>query len=439
VSSAAAVPFPRVPVVSDPFELAGIRRDPVVFACSIFARHGDRVRYEYEGWKTLVSRHPADLEHVARERKDNYVKAGTPDLLTLVPLLGDGLMTADRENWSHQRETVRPAFARQVLNDTVPAMYRRVEAWLDRLAPLAGTGRAFDLSEELRLLSLEVVADCLLGVDLGDRAGQFAQLFAEMSGALSEYRPGGDAALGRFTRARATLDGLTLQLLASRRDGAGGLLALFDAEHANDRLSMRRMRDQTLTMLIGGGETTSMAVGWTIHLLERHPEILQRVRDEAATLPPAPVAADLDALDITRRAVEEAMRLFPPVWMLSRIAREDDVLGEEPVAAGDLVVISLFDMHRHPAYWSDPERFDPDRFLPQAVAARPPFAYRPFSVGPRTCIGMGFAHLESLLVVAAACRRFRFRSVPGHPVEPEGTVVTLRPRHGLLVTVESLP
>jgi cytochrome P450 len=424
-------------VLSDPLELEGIRADPVAFARSAFARHGDRVRYEYEGWRTLVSRHPADLEHVARVRKDNYVKLGTPDLLTLVPLLGDGLMTADRENWSRQRETARPAFARPVLADTVPAMQQRVEKWLGRIAAVAAAGQPFDIAEELRLLSLEVVADCLLGVDLGDRAGRFAAVFAEMSGALSGYRPGDHAALARFARARAVLDGLTYQLLESRRDGAGGLLALFAAEHEAGRMSMRQVRDQTLTMLIGGGETTSMAVAWTLYLLDRHPEVLDAARMEAeARLSGAPTAGVLDGLDVIRRAVEESMRLFPPVWMLSRIAREDDALGDFPIAAGDLVVISLFDLHRHPALWSDPDRFDPGRFLPHAAAGSVPFAYRPFSVGPRTCIGMGFAHLESLLVVGAICRRFRVRCVPGHPVEPEGTVVTLRPRNGLLVTAE---
>jgi cytochrome P450 len=434
VSTSAAA----VPVISDPEELAGIRADPVAFAQSAFARHGDRVRYEYEGWKTVVSRHPADLEHIARERKENYVKLGTPDLLTLVPLLGDGLMTADGEVWSHQRETVRPAFARQVLNDTVPAMHRRVKRWLERMAAMADTGQSFDLAEELRLLSLDVVADCLLGADLGDRTAEFAQQFAEMSSALSGYRPGDQAALARFARARATLDAFTFQLLASRPETSEGLLSLLDGERAADRLTLRRMRDQTLTMLIGGGETTSMAVAWTLFLLDSHPEILDAVRAEAATLPDSITAEHLDALDVTWRAIEEAMRLYPPVWMLSRIACEDDALGDVSVAAGDLVVISLFDMHRHPSFWPDSERYDPGRFTTLSAAARPPFAYRPFSVGPRTCIGMGFSRLESLLVVAETVRRFRLCRVPGHPVEPEGTIVTLRPRYGLQFTVESL-
>lgn len=269
-----------------------------------------------------------------------------------------------------------------------------------------------------------MVAECLLGVELHD-AAQFAHLFAEMSGALSGYRPGDQLALMKFSRAKAHLDALTFRLLEAPH-APDGLLALFDAERAAGRMSMRQMRDQLLTMLIGGGETTSMAISWTLYLLDRHPEIREAVHAEAMR------TNGLDALDITRRAVEEAMRLYPPVWMLSRIAREDDTIGGHAVAAGDLVVISLFDLHRHPALWSDPDRFDPDRFLqPHA-----PAAYRPFSAGPRTCIGMGFAQLESLLAVALISRRFRIRLVPDHPVEPEGTVVTLRPRHGLLATAE---
>src|SRR5207302_8982614 len=134
------------------------------------------------------------------------------------------------------------------------------------------------------------------------------------------YRPGDQAALARFSRARATLDAFTFQLLDGRGETSEGLLSLLGGEYAADRLTLRQMRDQTLTMLIGGGETTSMAVAWTLFLLDRHPEILEAVRAEAATLPESITAEDLDRLDLTWRAIEEAMRLFPPVWMLSRIA-----------------------------------------------------------------------------------------------------------------------
>jgi cytochrome P450 len=434
--TASAPELRAVPFIADPGELEGIRLDPIAFARSLFARAGDVVRYEYGGWKTLVTRHPADLEHVARERKDNYVKLGTPDLLTLIPLLGNGLMTADRESWTQQRETLRSAFSRQTSADAVPVMRARLQSWIARIAALAADRQPFDLAEELRRLSLEIVADALLGAEMSDLVDRFAAEFAAMSGALSGYRPGDHAALQRYSRARAMIDGLTWQLLQRRRPG--GLLSALVAERDAGRMSMRDVRDQILTMLFGGGETTSQAIGWTLHLLDRHPEVLASVQAEAAALPDVVAAAELDALDVTRRAVEESMRLFPPVWMMSRIALGDDELRGVPVAAGDLVVISLMDMHRHPAFWPDAERFDPDRFLPEAVAARAAIVYRPFSAGPRTCIGMGFARLEILLVISEICRRFRVRGVPGHPVEPEGTVVTLRPRYGLQVTAEPL-
>jgi cytochrome P450 len=436
--SAAAPHAPPGAALLDGVELEGIRQDPVRFAASVFARHGDRVRYAYGGWRTVLSRHPADLEHVARTRPENYVKAGTPDLMTLVPLLGDGLMTVDGQDWAHQRALLRPAFTRPALGDTVPRMDARVTRWLDRMAALAGTGQVVDVAEDLRLLSYEIVADALLGGELGERVEPFARHFAEMSGALSEYRPGDRETMGRYLRAQAAVDGYALEILTSpaRPDG---LLARFRADREAGRMTLRQVRDQMLTMLVGGAETTSQAIAWTLYLLDEHPEALGPVAREAAALGPpgAATAADVDRLEATWRVMQEAMRLYPPVWLMSRIARADDELGGVPVAAGELVVLSLYDAHRHPGFWPDPGRFDPGRFLPEAAASRSPLAYRPFSAGPRTCIGMGFARLEGPLVLARACQRLRLRRVPGHPVEPEGTVVTLRPRHGLHVTVQA--
>jgi cytochrome P450 len=207
------------------------------------------------------------------------------------------------------------------------------------------------------------------------------------------------------------LDGFLSLLVKGRRasgeesdDLLGALLAAgFDA---------REIRDQVLTMLMAGHETTAKALGWTIYLLDRHPE-----------------AADAPLLQL----IKESMRLYPPVWLLSRTARVDDEVAGYRIPAGTLVCVSPYLLHRHPGYWAEPERFDPSRF-----AVDPPdFAYLPFSDGPRRCIGERLALFEAELVLKTLRARVRIELDPAHPVEPEA-LVTLRPKHGLLATVTPL-
>ncbi|HEV7784537.1 MAG TPA: cytochrome P450, partial [Thermoanaerobaculia bacterium] len=372
---------------------------------------------------------------------DNYSKLGTPDLMLLRPMLGDGLMTADGEPWKHQRRLLMPAFSRHYLEHYMDAMAAETEALLARWA--ARSGATVDLVPELGGLALRIVARCLFATDLGDDVPAFTAAFAEMSDCLAHFDPADRSAIPRFQRAMATLDGVVWRLIAAGRARGGGadllalLLAVRDAE-TGVPLDDRRLRDQIVTFLVGGGETTGQAIGWTLYLLDRHPEALAEVATEAATVLGAAPAdlATVGRLEYTWMAIQEAMRLYPPVWLMSRIARADDVVAGWRVAAGNLVVMSPYMVHRHPAFWDEPELFRPDRFRPGAIAERTHHAFLAFSDGPRLCIGRAFATLETRLAVASILLRFRPRLSPGHRVEPEGTAVTLRPRHGLAMVLE---
>jgi cytochrome P450 len=187
-----------------------------------------------------------------------------------------------------------------------------------------------------------------------------------------------------------------------------------------------------MTFLLAGHETTAVALTWTWYLLARHPEVAERLREEVAGAigTRTPTIEDVPRLGYARRVVEEAMRLYPPVWGFMRQAIEPDEVGGYRVPKRAVVTISPYVTHRHPAFWEEPERFDPERFALEQVRARLRFAYLPFSGGPRLCIGNEFALLEAQLVVAMTIQRYRLRLVSGTPVEPESRL-TLRPRGGL--------
>ena len=180
-----------------------------------------------------------------------------------------------------------------------------------------------------------------------------------------------------------------------------------------------------------------MALTWTLYLLSRHPGVERELHQEADHVLGDGEATfdDVESLSYTRMVVEEAMRLFPPVFSIQRMPLEDDEVGGHPIPAGSFVTISPYVTHRNPRLWPDPLRFDPERFAPDRMKDRPAFAYIPFGGGPRVCIGAGFAMLEACLVLATIARAYRLRMVPGHPVEAQGWI-TLRPRHGLRMTLE---
>jgi cytochrome P450 len=194
----------------------------------------------------------------------------------------------------------------------------------------------------------------------------------------------------------------------------------------------RQLRDEVMTMLLAGHETTSLALSWTYYLLSQHPEIERAIADEVDCVVGAgrPGFAHLDRLIGARRAIEESLRLYPPAWGFSRRALGDDELGGYRVRKGSLVFLIPFVVHRRPKLWPDPDRFDPDRFTPDREAARPRFAYLPFGGGPRGCIGANFAMVEAQLIVAGIARRYRIEVVADQTIRAE-PLITLRPSPGI--------
>ena len=317
-------------------------------------------------------------------------------------------------------------------------------------------GRPFDVASEMMRLTYTIAGRTLFSADVSDPA-EMEEVEEAMAVLLAHtYRrlerlaepPEWLPTIGRhrFRKARAAVDRVVYRILAQRRSGEEGkgepadlvarLLRERD-EETGQGMTDEQVRNEALTLLLAGHETTANALTWTFYLLARHPEVQERLRDEAGQVfgDRAPEASDLQSLVYAERVLRESMRLYPPIWAMERRAVRDGELGGYPIPGGSTVVVSPWVTHRHPGFWEEPERFDPGRFTEERSAGRPSLAYLPFGAGPRFCVGGHFARTEALVILAMAARRWRLRLVPGHAVTPKAGI-TLRARHGVWVTAE---
>ncbi|HYX43288.1 MAG TPA: cytochrome P450, partial [Pyrinomonadaceae bacterium] len=246
-------------------------------------------------------------------------------------------------------------------------------------------------------------------------------------------------------RARARLDAVIYRIIEERRtqgtdrgDLLSMLIAAQDTEGDGGRMSDEQLRDELMTLFLAGHETTANALTWTWYLLAQHPEIEQRLHAELDQVLQGRerfTVADYPRLRYTEMVVAEAMRLYPPAWVVGRIALKDFQAGEYVVPAGALVLISQYVVQRDPRFFPDPERFDPERWTTKAREARPTYSYFPFGAGARRCIGEAFAWMEAVLLVASIARTWRLRLAPDQSVEPQPRI-TLRPKHGIRMIAE---
>jgi len=254
--------------------------------------------------------------------------------------------------------------------------------------------------------------------------------------------------LRRAKAARGRLDAIIYDMIAERRASGrdhGDLLSMLltaqdeeNGEIVGGGMTDRQVRDEAMTILLAGHETTANALTWTWYLISQSPEIEAKLHDEIDRVLQGrlPTVADLSSLSFAEKVVTEAMRLYPPAWIVGRRAIAEYPIGEYVAPPRTIMIMSPWILHRDPRYFADPDRFHPDRWTPELEAALPQFAYFPFGGGPRRCIGESFAWMELVLVVATLAQRWTLRLVPGHPVEPQ-PVVTLRTKHGMKMTIET--
>lgn len=419
-------------------------RDPLGFLTRCSHEYGDVVGLRFPGPPAYLISHPDGIEQVLVKNNRNFIK----DRYTRAELriLGNGLLINEGDFWRRQRRLAQPAFHRR----RVEAYGETMVSYADRMLDGWRHGEVHDVHREMMRLTLEIVAKTLIDADVANEAEGVGESLGVIMDRSSDQGNGvfwrmipesvPTPANLRYRRARARLDGIIHAVVDERRRSGtdtGDLLSML--LHAEDedgnRMSDRQLRDEVMTIVLAGHETTAIALSWTWYLLGNHPEAEAKLAAELeeALGGRAPTVRDLPRLPYADAVIRESMRLYPPAWAVGREAIEDCVVGGYHVAAGTQMFISQYVTHRDPRNFDAPEAFDPDRWLDGRTENLPAYAYFPFGGGPRLCIGREFARMEAVLLLAAVARRFRLDPVPGRTPVPQPSI-TLRPKGGVLTT-----
>lgn len=412
--------------------------------------YGDAVRLRfflhYYGY---VFFHPDHLKHILQDNNRNYTKMPSPTFQVMQPLVGYGLLTSDGDFWKRQRRLAQPAFHRRQIAGFGQTMVAATQQMLDRWHAAAQQGQSLDVSAEMTRLTLEIAGKTLFSMDLTGQANTVGAAFTEVNHIITglttqpfspfTVRMPFWPSTRRMNAGIRQLDNVVNQIIASRRaanEDKGDLLSMLMLardEDTGEGMNDKQLRDEVMTLLLAGHETTAVALSWALYLLAQHPEAARRLEAEVdhVLAGARPVTIDdLPQLPYTRMVIDETLRLYPPAYAIARWAQQEDEVGGYRVAAQSAVTLFPYVTHRHPALWPDPHRFDPQRFTPEQAADRPRFAYLPFGGGPRQCIGNIFALTEAQLILASLAQRYRWQLATDQTVEIE-PLITLRPKNGL--------
>ena len=432
--------------------LPGLRRD-VLGELEKASLKGDLVRLALPALPPVfLMTHPDGVRQMLQTRSDNYGR--TPFHDRLKPVLGEGLLTADGEAWARQRKLLQPHFSAASVRRFVPTIagvvHNRCSSW----AASGPAGATVDMGEEMSTLTLEIILRCMFGRAATDDIG-WAIRIAQSEVADRFWRPIDwpswlpTPANRRFQAALDAMDAAVDRILDERTGGEGhdDLLRSLETAYAPDACPVgqrragkeetRLLRDEAMTTLLAGHETSAVGLAWALHVLARHQDVASEVRAEArATFGDAgPSAEEAGTLVQTRAVVNEAMRLYPPAPWFGRRARADDELLGQPIPAGALVLFSPWLLHRDERWWPDPLAFDPGRFQGERNKTRRPWSFLPFGGGPRSCIGLNLAMTEMTVALAMIVRNFDLVPTNDPTPRPEA-LITLRPAGPLRVTLE---
>jgi cytochrome P450 len=426
--------------------LLAFRRDPIGFLMSITRDYGDIVHFKIGLQNVFLFNHADYIKDVLVTNNRNFIKSRGLERTKV--LLGEGLLTSEGDFHHRQRRLIQPAFHRQRIAAYAVVMTdygaRIRERWQD--------GATVDIAQEMKRLTLAIAGKTLFNADVESEANEIGEA---LTIAMDEWRtrvlpfselfdklplPGNR----RLRRAQDRLDATVYRIINEHRAGGvdqGDLLSMLlraqDEEGGGGQMTDTQLRDEALTILLAGHETTANALTWVWYLLSEHPDVERTLHDEidGVLAGRLPTLNDVPCLQYTEMVFAEAMRLYPPAWILGRRAIGDYEVANYLLPAGSVIFMSPYVMHRDQRYFPDPVTFDPKRWASESRGLQPRFSYFPFGGGPRQCIGEAFAWMEGVLIIATLAQNWRMLLVPGHPVELQ-PLVTLRPKYGMRMTLE---
>ena len=425
------------------------QQDPLRTLTTWAGQYGDIFYYRAFNVPVYFLNRPDYLEAVLVTQSQNFIKGRGLQANRL--LFGNGLLTSEGEFWQRQRRLAQPAFHRERIEvygrTMVECALRMIGEWT--------AGTTIEISREMSRLTLEIVARALFSADLRARSGEVGRALAQVMAFNARGRmlmplarnlptPGNF----RYHLAVKRLDRIIYDIIRKRREkpsGGDDLLSFFMAARDENGAAMpdRQLRDELMTLILAGHETTALALSWTLYLLAGNPQVEEKLVAELngvlARRPPE--AGDLTLMPYLAAVVKESLRLYPPAFAIARIAVNDCEIGSYRIPAGASVVMSQWVMHRDARFFHNPEAFIPERWLPNAGMDEqtngrsiPRFAYFPFGGGPRTCIGSSFATVEASLILATILQKFKLTLVPEHRVVVS-SAITLRPKYGIRMIV----
>jgi len=388
-----------------------------------------RIHAPGRGADTWIVNNPDDIKRVLVTNHRNYTKGIGLDRIKI--LLGNGIMTSEGDLWRRQRRMIQPCFHRRATEQFGALIEGCVAAQMPAWEAHAASGTPLDVTAQMSELTLSVILRSIFGTDLewfSQRLGAnpFAMVAEDSARDLQfAYR------FRQLTRQVAELIGIRRQRGTRQFDFLDMLIGARD-KSSTEPMPERVLIDEVMTLIVAGHETTASALNWTWYLLARHADADARLAAEVATVPTdRPMSfADAEALTYTQAVIKEALRLYPPGWVLTRRTIGPDVLSGFAVPAGTDVMFSPYLIQRHPRYWRDPGRFDPDRFLGADAAERDPWTYIPFAAGPRHCVGENFSIYEMTVHLARMARRWRMEYPDRNPPQIEAAI-NLRTRGSL--------
>lgn len=429
--------------------LLAIRGDRLNFLRKLKEDHGDVVRFQIATQAVWLMSDPEHIRDVLVVNQKKFMKGRGIQMMK--QLLGEGLLTSEGETHLRQRRLVQPAFHRQRVATYATTMTEYAHKMRDAWASVPA-GQAIEMSQEMMRLTLAIAGKTLFDAEVEEDASEVGQALTDLM-AIAERIPNPLASVlallplpsnRRFAQARQRLDNIIYDIIRERRasnvdrgDFLSMLLMAQDEEGGTGGMTDQQVRDEALTIFLAGHETTATGLTWTWYLLSQNPAAEARLHAEldAALQGRLPTFEDLPKLRYAEMVFAEAMRLFPPVWVIGRRALTDHEIDGHKIKAGDLILMSQYLAHHDARWFPEPDKFIPERWTPELKEARPKFSYFPFGGGTRTCIGEAFAWMEATLVLATLAQQWKPRIVAGHPIELQA-LITLRPKHGMKMTLE---
>ena len=422
-------------------------RNPVQVLSKYTELFGDTFKFYLGGIKeAIVTTNPAVIQHVLKTNAENYQKSDI-QVKRMGHFLGKGLLTTHGEAWRTQRRLIQKGFDRKQLEALSAIMQDSLNESLRHFDSQVSAGPV-DIYPHLMKMTFAMVARSLFGarlkdedIDLVSHTICTVQEFIVRQ-TLQPYMNPWFAVSGELRRhenMRTRADGILMAYIKQRRNQEPGhdlLQTLMDARYTDgEGMSDELVLSESMQLLVAGHETSSNALSWLLYLLSSRPDCLEKVRQEFdSVLGDAPLSyTDVPRFEFTAQVIHEALRLYPPFWMVDRMAVADDLAGDFAIPRGSTVIVYVYGAHHAPRYWPAPESFDPERFIKANEKLHTPFTYLPFGAGPRGCIGGNYAMLQILMILGALLRKYDLQLPPGQTIEARPMVI-LRPKHGIRMT-----